>query len=1031
MAANEEVVGMVVKLAAESTDFQNQMNTLNRQMKVLQSEYKATSSGSKDFDKSLEGLRAKSEYLNKALETQQKIVEAHAKKVENSKNKLEDLAKAQNELKSKVDAAKSAYEESAKIHGEDAEETKKLAEELSKLQEQYDKNNSKINNATKNIDNQTIAYNNARAQMGNLEGQLRETTQAMDRLGTESQQTAQDVNSLEGNANPFEQFTGGVKEALGQTKIFGVSLGDVGGALAGTVSPATLMTGAIAGITSALTDMVVQGIQRAIAAIGDFIKSSMQLGEGFQAQMSKVGALSGAANGEMTKLTDTARRMGKESVYSAKEAAQGLEYMALAGWKTEDSIKGIPDVLNLASAAGMDLGRASDIVTDYLTAFGLTVDDTTRMVDVMAYAMSHSNTDVEMLGEAYKNCASTCTAFGIGLEETTSWLSKMADAGIKGGEAGTALNSVLSRLYGQNEKTTKAMEEYGLSMYDANGKAKPFTQTMQELEDKMSTMSEQEKNVFLRNVAGTNQLSAFSTMLKASAKEAGNFANQLENSAGAAEKMTKRMNDNIEGLKKSINSKVEDIKISLFTAFEPIISMVLKVFETFTGAFSNYIRPFGDFLNALLSPIRSIFNGVMDIIQALNAKLAPIINGPLTVVTSLLKAIGTIVQAIVDVIVGGVNTILTILDPIIQVIQFISDSIQFLGDKFKFFVESIPFETILAPLNSVRDVLNETFKIVSGMFSGTKENIDQCNKNINGMNLTLENGLKSWEKQGEVAEESCESIKESTKTLAEECGHSVDYMYGSFEEMFEDIQKLDDETYSELKASADKYKDQYSSVMDAVDQYESDMLKKKMDKWESTHKSMEGTLSWYTKRAEYAAKEQEKISDRTSKERDRINKQYTSKMEQEFKKQQGIQDKHAVDNTNNYKKDYNAFAKNEEDKTKKLQDEMKKRSKLNSEKGSSFSTGFFSGLAGSLKIPGYASGTSFHPGGLAIVGEKGPELANFPRGTGVSTNSDTASMLRNANSGVESLLSTLISKVDSLERTQKDLAYSESALVNM
>lgn len=328
--ANEEVIGMVVKLASESTDFQSQMSTLNRQMKVLQSDYKASASASADFDKTMEGLSTKSKYLNDAIKTQQSILDAHAAKVEKSKQRLSELANEQLSLKSKLDSTKSSYEEVVRLYGEESEQAQKLSAELKELQTQYDKNNDKVNATTRTIDNQTISYNNARATMGNLETQLRETTQSMDQLGNESQQTGQEVNSVGGSTNPFSQFTGGVKDALGQTKVFGVSLSDLGGALTGAVNPTTLLSGVVAGATAAFTQFVVQGISRALDAMKEFIKASLDLGTGFQAQMSKVEAISGAAGSAVNDLTDAARQMGKDSVYSAQEAAQGLEYMALA-----------------------------------------------------------------------------------------------------------------------------------------------------------------------------------------------------------------------------------------------------------------------------------------------------------------------------------------------------------------------------------------------------------------------------------------------------------------------------------------------------------------------------------------------------------------------------------------------------------------------------------------------------------------------------------------------------------------------------
>ena len=182
MAQNEEVVGMVVKLAAESTDFQNQMTTLNRTMKVLQSDYKATASASKDFDNTLEGGKAKVEYLSKALETQASIVEAHSKRVEKTNEKLASLATAQAELKNKLDSTKSSYESIVAAQGEESEEAQKLAEELKQLQKEYDQGNSKINATVKTLDNQTINVNKAKEKLNIYNQELQETKEKLENI---------------------------------------------------------------------------------------------------------------------------------------------------------------------------------------------------------------------------------------------------------------------------------------------------------------------------------------------------------------------------------------------------------------------------------------------------------------------------------------------------------------------------------------------------------------------------------------------------------------------------------------------------------------------------------------------------------------------------------------------------------------------------------------------------------------------------------------------------------------------------------
>lgn len=992
-------------------------------MKVLQSDYKATASSSKDFESTMEGLSAKSQYLNNALKTQQSIVEAHSTRLEKSKQRLADLAEAQIQLKSKLDSAKSSYEEAVRLHGEESDEAQKLASELKELQAQYDKNNDKINSISKTIDNQTIAYNNARSTLNTFENQLKDTETAMEQMGNASSDVNDDMNNLQGTGNPFNQFTGGVKDALGQTKIFGVSLGDLGGAITGTIDPASLMTGVIAGATAAFTQFAIEGIQKAIDAIKEFIAGAMQLGEEFQAQMSKVEAISGATGSSVSSLTDAARKMGSETIYSATEAAEGLEYMALAGWSAEESIKGLPSVLNLASAAGMDLGMASDSVTDNLTAFGLTIEDTDRLVDVMAYAMSNSNTNAEQLGQAYKNCAGTAKTFGISLEETTAMLAKMADQGLKGAEAGSSLNSVMARLYGQNETATKALDELGVSMYDNTGKAKTLTKAIGDISDALSDKNEQQRNALLRDIAGTNQLDAFNKMVSAGTKELTDFTNQLENANGTAEKMSKTMNDNIVGLKKSINSKVEDIKISLYTAIEPIYSMILKVGETLLNNFSQVAKPVSDLLAAILDPIRSIFNACMDIVQLFNNKILPIMTGPLKILTSLLKGIGTVIKEICEIAVNGVEFILNALNPIIEAITWISDKI---GAVFDVISRSFAgmFADMFEPINNIK-YLNEALKLslqeATGVFTLNADKVLDAGEKIH---VLLNEGLEEYENIYIKSSKTSKEIAHNFKTIAEICGESTDKVWASFEEMYNKIQELDDETYSKLKENADGYYNEYQAKLKGVSKYEEEQLKKKMEKWDSTHKSMEGSLNYYIKREEYYAQQVESISNRTAAKKESINNEYTSKMESEFKKQQQLYEQYSA---SNYKGDYESFVKIEEAKTKKYKQELDNRSKLYETWSNGIGNGKFSadisGVSGwgNSDIRGYATGTNYVPySGSFLVGEKGPEIVDLPRGAAVRNNREVSGMNQTDMTKTNSLLEVVVSRLERLEATYKN-----------
>lgn len=1021
MAQNEEVVGMVVKLAAESTDFQNQMTTLNRQMKVLQSDYKATASASKEFDNTIDGNKAKIEYLSKAIETQASIVEAHSSRVEKTKSKLSDLATAQSELKSKLDSTKQSYEAIVASQGEESEAAVKLKEELDDLQKEYDKGNNKINATVKTLDNQTINVNKATEKLNTYNNELNETKEKLDKLSSEGSKST----------SVFDSIKEKMSDTASNTKVLGVSLSDlVSGFNGGQVASAALGT-ALGTLASAGIELAIQAFKQLVVSIGEFIKSSLDIGETFEAQMSKVEAISGSTAGDMSKLTDTAREFGAETQYSATEAAQALEYMSLAGWDAQQSSDGLSGVLNLAAASAMDLGKASDVVTDYLTAFNMEASESNHLADVMAYAMSHSNTSTEQLAEAYKNCASTATSFGMSLEDTTAWLGKMADSGIKAGEAGTTLNAILARIYGQNETATGSLQEYSIAIFDAEGKAREFTDIMKDMQVAMSNMNDEQKDAFMRNVAGTNQLSGFSVMCNTATDSVNALSEALSNSAGTSEKMAKTMNDNVAGLKKSINSKIEDIKISLFTAIEPGIKNVLNLINTGLNGITKWAAPLGNYLKALATPVSIIVSTITRIVQLIQNTLIPIIMGPLSLLTSIMNVQNNGLQSIYEIVDTICSKIEDVMDPIVNFLKNVGQEI----------------EGIFSSLNSVKDFV---IKIVDTI----KVLIDQLGdkwKNLVGLMTSIQQGnaigivtnlneiksvfsdtaseIKSiWDGTAKAVNTSTNELEEnatqSFNNIAEACGLGTDHVFTSFEEMYNSIQQLDDETFGQLKDSANEYFNEYSVKMDALSEYTNAQLQKEMKGWEECHENKTKNLDYYLEKAEYQAEREAAINRKVSREREKIENDYSSKLEKELQSRQKTLESYSTDT---YSKDYSEFAKNEEKKTKKAKEEAEKRSKF-SGSGSSFGS-LISGI-----VKSYAVGTAFHSGGLAIVGDDTNghgELVNMAPSSQVHSNQSSKSMLKDANRDIESLLAMTLQEIRSIKNQQKQMSYREIAMIGL
>lgn len=338
-------------------------------------------------------------------------------------------------------------------------------------------------------------------------------------------------------------------------------------------------------------------VYEALEQIKDAYMDCINSASDFEASMSNVEALSGASGDQLQALTDKAKEMGATTKFTAGESADALSYMALAGWDTQSMLQGISPVMELAAAANMDLASASDIVTDYLTAFGLTASDTTHFVDVMAYAMSHSNTNVEQLGEAYKACAATAKSMGYSVEETTAVLATMANAGVKGGEAGTALNAIMTRLATNTKGCADELEKYGVSIYDSQGNMNSLSDILTGLSAVWDSLTDQEQANLAKTIAGTNQYSKLQTIMAGCSEQAAkggqsfsDYASALENCSGTAGKMAGTMLDNLKGKMTLFESAADGLKIAVGEQLTPAMSDLYEVGADVLSGMTEFVN---------------------------------------------------------------------------------------------------------------------------------------------------------------------------------------------------------------------------------------------------------------------------------------------------------------------------------------------------------------------------------------------------------------------------------------------------------
>lgn len=521
-----------VEIKAAISEYQSAMRQAAAEMKKLSSEYNLAATHAKLYGSESDKLRAKVTELTGKIDLQKSTVEQNQKQHENLTRKLEEQKKSHETLKAKVDAAKAAYEESAEATGKDSEETQKLKLEYENLEAQLQRSESAIRNTETQITRQEAAVNDSQAALNAFEAELKEVNAELARA-------------------PFDAYAEKAEK--------------VGAALEGAGQKMMVVTGAVTAIGTA----------------------SVKTAADFESQMSRVQAISGATDADMQKMTESAKYWGANSKFSATEAAAAFEYMALAGWKTEESTSAMEGVLNLAAATDMELARASDVVTDYLSAFNMEASEATKVADMMTYAQGNSNTTADMLAEAYKNCAANANAMGYDIQQTTGALAIMANQGLKGSEAGTALTAVFRDMTQKMKDGKIAIGDTNVAVVDAQGNYRSLTDILRDVGAATDGMGDAEKNAALMSTFTSDSIKGLNLLLNAGADEVEDFTNQLYNCDGAAASTAATMQDNLQGQITALKSKIEGVAITIGEILMPFVKEAVQKISDLVDKFAN------------------------------------------------------------------------------------------------------------------------------------------------------------------------------------------------------------------------------------------------------------------------------------------------------------------------------------------------------------------------------------------------------------------------------------------------------------
>lgn len=487
----------------------------------------------------------------------------------------------------------------------------------------------------------------------------------------------------------------------------------------------------------------------------------------FEAGMSQVQAISGASGEDLKALSDKAKEMGAVTKFSASESAEALKYMAMAGWDTQKMLDGLPGVMNLAAASGEDLGTVSDIVTDALTALGMKAEESGHFADVLAQASSKSNTNVGLMGETFKYVAPLAGSLGYSCEDVATAIGLMANAGIKGSQAGTALRSVLTRMAKPTKESADAMQALGLEITNADGSMKPLNDVMVQLRQGFSGLTEDQKASYAAMLGGQEAMSGLLAIVNASDEDFNKLVEQINNADGAAEQMANTMQDNLSGQITILKSTIEGISISFGEIMLPVIKAVVRGLQSFATWLNNTSETTKKVIAVVATVLATLGPALLigsKLISGIT-KLMPLISGLGSALTFLTSPIGIVIAAVAALALawetdfGGMrDKTEEIMGSIKDIITSIVEAIKYAWDNniggMRTIVETV-FAAIELVFKTALNVISGIFEMFAGIFTGDwkrfwnglktvlKSIINAIKKVIQGFFDWVSNGIKS------------------------------------------------------------------------------------------------------------------------------------------------------------------------------------------------------------------------------------------------------------------------------------------------
>ena len=432
--------------------------------------------------------------------------------------------------------------------------TKAYDAEMKKLESSFDSQTSEMEKSAQKQQLLNQQIDAQKAKVAELEAMTKRSAEAKGEDATETMKWRQALANAQTELN---RLNGELKNLPNQMQIAGKAMQETGEKISAAGQK-----------ISSVGQTMTKAITLPIVGLGT---AAIKTAADFDTSMSKVAAVSGASGSDFDALRDKAREMGAQTKFSASEAADAMNYMAMAGWKTEDMLNGVEGIMNLAAASGADLATTSDIVTDALTAFGRSAEDSGRLADIMAAASSNANTNVEMMGETFKYAAPVAGALGFTMEDTAIAIGLMANAGIKASSAGTALRTGMTNLVKPTKQMQTAMKKYGIEVTNTDGSMKSMREITDMLRKKLGGLDEAEQAAAAGAIFGKNAMAGWLAIINGSDKDVEKLTKAVDESAGTAEEMAEVMQDNLSGQLTILKSQVQELGISFGDLLVPYV----------------------------------------------------------------------------------------------------------------------------------------------------------------------------------------------------------------------------------------------------------------------------------------------------------------------------------------------------------------------------------------------------------------------------------------------------------------------------